>query len=248
MRRSKAFRIPRAAKRDLRRPKQSKEQGTAGLLTSIRFSFVASAPPILCELAMKDRTRNREMLIRLLTDDSMRRPWREVARRIRSSRLKHASDPFLGLWERICLSAAAASAKTKLTQFARIARLARQLAKAVEGRDRDIYAQEVFPALDLFAIVAITNDRSTFSDELRMLANRMDEKARAEAYPVDRLRGHSRARYFVRALSDYLFTMYGARLHGSVAAITRLCVGPDEIDKTYVQSVLRNLGRRKRNS
>ena len=207
--------------------------------------LVITAPKVLVDRLAQTRGKFREILTRLLTDSSMKAPWREITRRIQKSAprsSRHLEDSYTRLWLRILLLVGR-SKTPEAPSLQRTVEQARNLIALVENSELDTFLYEFFPIDTRWAREGEMepDDWPTVSEFLGYFAARAEarEKELGPQVPVIRRhRGDTQARYFVVNLSDYINYHIGGRLAGSVAAIASIALDGPQISKEYVKNAV----------
>jgi len=220
------------------------------------FEPVPTAPRALVELHSQIRV-GRDLLGALLASPKMRRPWRELARRI------ERPTEWRELWGEIryalrCARKPTPSRRTKRRRFEKIAAVARELAQRIGNGPLDLRAYEYFAADD-WAILGIedwpTLDSLARSDAAHRvlthwpsmveLLRTMEKRARSlaieattEPRPVERKRRAAEVNAMTRTICGYLVRRYGSPMYGTVAAIASIALG-ERVPKETVAQIYR---------
>jgi hypothetical protein len=203
--------------------------------------------------------RDYETLGKLLTDQRMSRPWREIGRRISTD------EQYMKLWEEIAYQlqmsrrvGARESRADRRARFQRIATSVNHLAAAIAEGPLDLRIYEYFPADTMEFLGAAdwpsldSQQRRSFAarllrewpalpailNQLELQAVRLANNALTETRVAERGTRGQAANYFIRSLSTFFRDHLGGPLNGSLAAISSIALEKD-IDLEVVKRALR---------
>jgi hypothetical protein len=207
--------------------------------SNVRRSYVKTAPAVLVNIQQAGRGPGLEVLGRLLTDPAMKRPWRELARRVDNELA------WQKLWSAIKLALnharrqqQAPTRKEARRRYLTTARRAKALSNDIREGPLDLRAYDFFTVDDMTAN-GIANwlsldslDRATTAhrllrqwpsmpdmlEELESRARGMAIAAMYEPRVVERRTGPTN--YFIRRLTAYFKEQFRSELRGTVAAIS----------------------------